>query len=76
MITEQQAQNCIAYLELARSAIDSAEIHVAGATTNTRPALQLTKAAGEIAAAAHNLTNCAERISRIAQEMMEEQRRG
>jgi hypothetical protein len=73
MITEQQAQNCIAFLEGARAAIDSAEIHVAGATTNTRPGLQLTKAASEIAFAAHNLTCCAEKIGIIAREMMEQQ---
>jgi hypothetical protein len=71
MITKQEAQNCIAYLELARTAIDMAEARIVGATDRMRPGLQLCKAAGEIAAAACNLTGCAEEIRKIACDMME-----
>lgn len=73
MITEQQAQNCMAYLELARTAIDNAELKIASAVDKEHVGVALSKASGELAAAARNLVNCAEEISKIASETIEKQ---
>ena len=70
-MTEQQAQNIIAFLELARTAIDNAQLRVAGfpdgRTTNT----SLVIAMSEIHAASRNLVSAVEVISEYASSLRE-----
>jgi hypothetical protein len=71
-MTEQQTQNIIAFLELARTAIDNAELRLAGLTDGERAGFTLVKVMSEIAAAAHNLTRVGEVVKAYAELIAED----
>jgi hypothetical protein len=70
-MTEQQQQNVIAFLELARTAIDSAELRLVGDTGFDRSELALLKSVGELYAAASNLYKAGMMIRRYIKSMRE-----
>lgn len=70
-MTDQQAQNIIAFLELARTAIDNAELRIVGLDEKDYPGLALIKAMSEITAAADNLVKAVEIIREYAESVAE-----
>lgn len=72
-MTETQVQRCMAYLELARTAIDNAELRIVGAPDSERPPSALIKALGEIVAGVENLKLCTQEISQWAHDEVEKQ---
>lgn len=75
-MTEQQAQNITAFLELARTAIDNAELRIVGATDGKREGLNLVKATSEITAAVYNLCDAVSIIKEYAESVAEKPNNG
>src|SRR5258708_39942656 len=72
MDAERAVEKAIAFLEPARTAIDSAELAFVGSLTSERPAQQLIKGQSMLAVAARNLEFCASCILEIAQKLAAE----
>jgi hypothetical protein len=70
-VTEQQAQNITAFLELARTAIDNAELRIVGLPESGAPSHPLVTAISEIHAAACNLESAGALIEKYARSIVE-----
>jgi hypothetical protein len=70
-MTEQQQQNVIAFLGLARTAIDCAELRIAGLEDGTPHGVSLIKAMSEINAGTDNLVRAVQIIFEYAESIVE-----
>lgn len=70
-MTDQQVQNITAFLELARAAIDNAELRIVGLPESRAPRHPLITAISEIHAAACNLESAAALVKEYAESVVE-----
>jgi len=64
MITDADAEKCMGFLEVARTMIDDAEVHIAGATMQGAKIALVNKALAEVGIASQNLLWAAQEIAR------------